>query len=158
MCVFFFVFIELLVVFVGFPWSLLVSEINSTKRANKSQIPKFENSYIYFNPILVHFFQNDHGGYMSVGHTSLHLDHIFMVYWLLNYFKFWWLDQFLQPRFSTFGLHVDNGVGTVSWYIVLIYFLKNISLNHFAWGRCDIDLSTFYLVLWNHLASRNQNL
>ena len=46
---------------------------------------------------------------------------------------------------TIFGLHLDDGAGTVSSYNKLIYFLKNISLKQFEGDRRYIDLSTLVL-------------
>jgi hypothetical protein len=87
----------------------------------------------------------DHGGYMSARYVTWPWPHFHCLLTLLNFGKFWWLGQFLQRRFTIICLHFDDDVGTVSWYVDSIYFLKNISHKQFAVGRRDIDLSTLVI-------------
>ena len=90
-----------------------------------------------FGPHLDHLF---HGVYMSAKHMSPTLTSFSRSI----YVRFWLLGQFLTSRFTIFFLHFDGGVGTVSWYIDLIYFLDNY-FTQFTIIRRDIDLSTFVL-------------
>ena len=59
------------------------------------------------------------------------------------------LSVFLLPRITIFGLHFNDGVGTLSWYmyIDLIYFLKYISQTIYMGQVRHISVYTF-VVYW----------